>query len=83
MDAQVTNTDRAQLAALKVADVALEQVEGAASVALYALAKKLGIPEPVSTIAVQAAMREFHVAHKRLTVPTVTAPGLVSNLPEV
>ena len=77
------NTDRIQLAALKVADTALEQVEGAAAAALFVLARKVGLPEPVATIAVRAAIAEFHAAHKRLTVPTVTAPGLESDLPEV
>lgn len=77
------NTDRVQLAALRVADTALEQVEGAAAAALYALARHYGMPEPVATVAVQEARQAFHAAHKRLTVPTVTAPGLASNLPEV
>jgi len=79
----VTNTDRIQLAALSAADLALEQAEGAVATALYALARHYGLPEPVATVAVQEARQAFHAAHKRLTVPTVTAPGLVSNLPEV
>lgn len=77
------NTDRVQLAALRVADTALEQVEGAVAAALYAAARYYGWPEPIATVAVQDARQAFHAAHKRLTVPTVTAPGLVSDLPEV
>lgn len=79
----MTNIDRIQLAALRGADVALELLEGAAVAALYAEAKALGWPEPIATVAIQEARKAFHAAHKRLTVPRVTAPGLEGNLPEV
>ena len=78
----IENTDRVQLAALSVGEIAIETVEGAAAAALYTLATRIGLPEPVATVAVRAAIAEFHKAHKRAMAPTVTAPGLEGNLRE-
>ena len=79
----VENTDRVQLAALRVADTSLELLEGAAMVAVMAWVKGLGLPEPLATLAVERARAEVHKAHKEAMAPRVIAPGLDSDLPEV
>lgn len=77
------NTDRAQLAALKVADVAGEGAVGAAVIAAKAALVAYGVPPVICEVVLAKVEAELRHAIQAATAPTVTAPGVESDLPEV
>jgi hypothetical protein len=79
----VSNTDRAQLAALRVADVAGEGLVGAAVIAAKAALVAYGVPDVLVAGVLARVEADLRQAIRGATAPTVTAPGVDSDLPEV
>lgn len=77
------NTDRAQLAALRVADVAGEGLVSAAVVAARTALVAYGVPAVVVGVVLSKVEAELRQAIQAATAPVVVAPGLDSDLPEV
>ena len=78
-----SNTDRAQLAALRIADVAGEGLVGAAVVAARTALVAYGVPAVVVSVVLAKVETELRHAIQAATAPVVVSPGLDSDLPEV
>jgi len=79
----VDNTDRAQLAAIKVADVAIDGALGVAQIALTAALQAEGVPAPVAAEIAAQAVTYARKKAREATAPTVKAQGFESDLPRV